>query len=220
MADFALFLHPGVLFVVPKEEHLMMVLFSSYGWYPKYRVVPETSGLPATQWFPKLNRVGSGSGTRWALEVSRGTWLTSKLVEEVVDKKSVKRFWVQTFSIQSVYSSFIAKNSFQESCWQGRKSGWCFCQGGPTFATFLVSHTLCQRHLLLWLYYNFLIWELTKKGGISSEALFHWEDKNLVNIWLDECKFMQIYLFVGIFTGSGIFLRKNGGFWIWRDSAK
>ena len=31
MADFALFLHPGVLFVVPKEEHLMMVLFSSYG---------------------------------------------------------------------------------------------------------------------------------------------------------------------------------------------
>ena len=24
-------LHPGVLFVVPKEEHLMMVLFSSYG---------------------------------------------------------------------------------------------------------------------------------------------------------------------------------------------
>ena len=30
-ADFALFLHPGVLFVVPKEEHLMMVLFSSYG---------------------------------------------------------------------------------------------------------------------------------------------------------------------------------------------
>ena len=26
-----LFLHPGVLFVVPKEEHLMMVLFSSYG---------------------------------------------------------------------------------------------------------------------------------------------------------------------------------------------
>ena len=31
MADFALFSHPGVLFVVPKEEHLMMVLFSSYG---------------------------------------------------------------------------------------------------------------------------------------------------------------------------------------------
>ena len=31
IADFALFLHPGVLFVVPKEEHLMMVLFSSYG---------------------------------------------------------------------------------------------------------------------------------------------------------------------------------------------
>ena len=31
MADFALALHPGVLFVVPKEEHLMMVLFSSYG---------------------------------------------------------------------------------------------------------------------------------------------------------------------------------------------
>ena len=31
MADFALFLHPEVLFVVPKEEHLMMVLFSSYG---------------------------------------------------------------------------------------------------------------------------------------------------------------------------------------------
>ena len=30
MADFALFLHPGVLFVVPKEEHMMMVLFSSY----------------------------------------------------------------------------------------------------------------------------------------------------------------------------------------------
>ena len=46
MADFALFLHPGVLFVVPKEEHLMMVLFSSYGWYPKYRVVPENLGLP------------------------------------------------------------------------------------------------------------------------------------------------------------------------------
>jgi len=31
MADFALFLHPWVLFVVPKEEHLMMILFSSYG---------------------------------------------------------------------------------------------------------------------------------------------------------------------------------------------
>ena len=106
---------------------------------------------------------GSGSGTRWALEVSRGTWLTSKLVEEVVDKKSVKRFWVQTFSIQSVYSSFIAKNSFQESCWQGRKSGWCFCQGGPTFATFLVSHTLCQRHLLLWLYRTFFNLRINKK---------------------------------------------------------
>ena len=72
MADFALFLHPGVLFVGPREEHLMMVLFSSYRWYPKYWVVPETSGLPeisvntrcfglpATRWFPKLNRVGSG----------------------------------------------------------------------------------------------------------------------------------------------------------------
>ena len=66
------FLYPGILFVVPKEEHLMMVLFSSYGWYPEYRVVPETSGLPeisgntrcfglpATRWFLKLNRVGSG----------------------------------------------------------------------------------------------------------------------------------------------------------------
>ena len=30
MADFAIFLHLGVLFLVPKEEHLMMVLFSSY----------------------------------------------------------------------------------------------------------------------------------------------------------------------------------------------
>ena len=97
MADFALFLHPGVLFVVPKEEHLMMVLFSSYRCYPKYRVVPETSGLPEilgsvvvvptilsnTQYFglpitwefSKLSLVGyrknvgsrSGSGTRWAL---------------------------------------------------------------------------------------------------------------------------------------------------------
>ena len=46
MADFALFLHPGVLFVVPKEEHLMIVLFSSYRYYPEYRVVPETSDLP------------------------------------------------------------------------------------------------------------------------------------------------------------------------------
>ena len=67
-----LILHTGALFVVPKEEHLMMLLFSSYGWYPTYRVVPETSGLPeisgnircfglpATRWFPKLNRVGSG----------------------------------------------------------------------------------------------------------------------------------------------------------------
>ena len=86
---FALFLHHGVLFVDPREEHLMMVLFSSYRWYPKYRVVPETSGLPkisgntrcfglpATRWFSKLNRVGrvskeipgsgSGSGSRWAL---------------------------------------------------------------------------------------------------------------------------------------------------------
>ena len=92
MADFALFLHPGVLFVVSKEEHLM-VLFSSYGWYPKYRVVPETSGLPeisgntrcfglpATWWFLKLigsGRVsreipgsGSGSGTRWALQIEQ-----------------------------------------------------------------------------------------------------------------------------------------------------
>ena len=74
MADFALFLRPGVLFVgpSPREEHLMMVLFSSYRWYPKYWVLPETSGLPeilgntwwfglpATRWFPKLNRVGSG----------------------------------------------------------------------------------------------------------------------------------------------------------------
>ena len=30
-ADFARFLHPGVLNVGPKEEHLMMVLFSSHG---------------------------------------------------------------------------------------------------------------------------------------------------------------------------------------------
>ena len=72
MADLALFLHPGVLFVgpSPREEHLMLVLFSSYGWYPKYWAVPESSGLPkisgntqyfrlpATQWFPKLNWVG------------------------------------------------------------------------------------------------------------------------------------------------------------------
>ena len=64
-----------------------MVLFSSYGWYPEYRVVPETSGLPkisgntrcfglhATRWFLKLNRVGYRkkyrcSGTRWALPPS------------------------------------------------------------------------------------------------------------------------------------------------------
>ena len=38
MADFPFLLHPGVLFVVPKEEHLMMVLFSSYGYLKKYRV--------------------------------------------------------------------------------------------------------------------------------------------------------------------------------------
>ena len=49
MVDFALFLHPGVLFVVPKEEHLMMVLFFLS------RVIPEISGntrcfgLPATR---------------------------------------------------------------------------------------------------------------------------------------------------------------------------
>ena len=30
-ANFALFLQLGVLFVVPKDEHLMMALFSSYG---------------------------------------------------------------------------------------------------------------------------------------------------------------------------------------------
>ena len=29
MTDFARFLHPGVLIVGPKVEHLMMVLFSS-----------------------------------------------------------------------------------------------------------------------------------------------------------------------------------------------
>ena len=132
---------------------------------------------------------GSSSGTRWALEVSRGTWLTSKLVEEVVDKKSVKRFWVQTFSIQSVYSSFIAKNSFQESCWQGRKSGWFFCQSGPTFATFLVSHTLCQRHLLLWLYHTFFNLRINKKkeefhqkhyfiGRIKILSTFGWMNVN------------------------------------------
>ena len=69
---FCIFLHPGALFEGPREEHLMMVLFSSHRWYPKYRVAPETSGLPeilgntrcfglpATRWFPKLNRVGSG----------------------------------------------------------------------------------------------------------------------------------------------------------------
>ena len=164
---------------------------------------------------------GSSSGTRWALEVSRGTWLTSKLVEEVVDKKSVKRFWVQTFSIQSVYSSFIAKNSFQESCWQGRKSGWFFCQSGPTFATFLVSHTLCQRHLLLWLYHTFFNLRINKKKEeFHQKHYFIGRIKILSKFCRDECKSIQIYLFVGIFTGSGIFLRKNGGFWIWRDSAK
>ena len=31
MADFAFVLHPGVLFVGPREEHQKMVLFSSYG---------------------------------------------------------------------------------------------------------------------------------------------------------------------------------------------
>ena len=31
MADFARFLHPGVLIVGPKEEHLMKVLFSLRG---------------------------------------------------------------------------------------------------------------------------------------------------------------------------------------------
>ena len=52
MADFARLLHPGVLIVGPKEEHLMMVLFSSYRRYPKlrvnpkYRVIPDVSGYP------------------------------------------------------------------------------------------------------------------------------------------------------------------------------
>ena len=78
------FLHRGILFVGPKEEHLMMVLFSSYGWYPKYRVVPETSGLPlpglpATRWFLKLNQVGSGiernTGQRVGFRYPLGTAL-------------------------------------------------------------------------------------------------------------------------------------------------
>ena len=92
------FLHPGVLFVVPKEEHLMMVLFSSYGWYPKYRVVPETSGLPeisgntrclglpATRWFLKLNRVRSGIERNTGKRVGFGYPLGAA---------PIKLFWTQ-----------------------------------------------------------------------------------------------------------------------------
>ena len=74
------FLHPGVLFVGPRKEHLMMVLSSSYGWYLKYQVVPETSVYPKYRVIPDVsgyplpddfqNWIGSGSGTRWALDRS------------------------------------------------------------------------------------------------------------------------------------------------------
>ena len=69
MAGFALF-SPWGPFVGLREEQVKMVLFSSYRWYLNYRVIPESSGLPkilgntqsfglpATGWFPKLNRVG------------------------------------------------------------------------------------------------------------------------------------------------------------------
>ena len=52
------------------------------GWYPKYRVIPQTPGLPkilgytryfglpATRWFSKLNRVGSG--IEWNTEYQVG----------------------------------------------------------------------------------------------------------------------------------------------------
>ena len=104
MADFALFLHPGVLFVVPKEEHLMMVLFSSYGWYPEYRVVPETSGLPeisgntrcfglpATRWFLKLNRVGYRKKYRVASRVRVPAGHCRDREREVKMKKNSREF--------------------------------------------------------------------------------------------------------------------------------
>ena len=77
------------LWVPVPEEHLMMVLFSSYRWCPKYQVVPENSGLPEISGNTRClgyplpddfqNWIGSGrvlkeilgsglgSGTRWAL---------------------------------------------------------------------------------------------------------------------------------------------------------
>ena len=88
MAGFAVFLHPAVLFVGPREEHLTMVLFSSFGCYPKYRAVPEASGLPDVSGYPlpddfqnwirsglvskEIPDSGSGSGARWALNIVKG----------------------------------------------------------------------------------------------------------------------------------------------------
>ena len=49
------FLHPWVPFdgPTPREEHLMMVLFTSYGWHPKYQVVPETWVYPKYRAVPE-----------------------------------------------------------------------------------------------------------------------------------------------------------------------
>ena len=84
-----------------------MVLFSSYGWYPRYRVVPKTSGLPeisgntrcfglpATRWFPKLNRVGSGIERNTGFGYPLGTgyhsewqWLLRKFWPQLIFKKA------------------------------------------------------------------------------------------------------------------------------------
>ena len=68
MADFAIFLHPGVLFVgpSPREEHLMMVLFSWYRWYPKYWVIPNLF----------FSKTESGQvGYRKKYRVAGGVWV-------------------------------------------------------------------------------------------------------------------------------------------------
>ena len=179
----------------------------------KLSIDRETTMLSLLTLSPKLDHL--------LLEVGRGTWLTAKLVEEWLTRNHWKVFGSKLFQYKVYILLLLPK--FLSGILLAGEEKWLifFAKVVPLFPLFSESHSLPKTFTHMALSHIFLNLRINKKkGGISSEALFHWEDKNLVNIWPDECKFMQIYLSVGIFTRNGIFLRKNGGFWIWRDSAK
>ena len=180
----------------------------------KLSIDRETTILSLMTLSPKLDHL--------LLEVGRGTWLTAKLVEEWLTRNHWKVFGSKLLQYKVYILLLLPKFLSGILLAGGEKWLTFFLQKWSHFSHFLVSPTLCQRHLLIWLYHTFfLIWELTKrKEEFHQKHYFIGRIKILSKFCRDECKSIQIYLFVEIFTGSGIFLRKNGGFWIWRDSAK